>query len=197
MNASLVEMALAIAIAGLIFASAIVPTTQSVIAYQEVEAELRQATGQATAAVRAEQVAGSIWRSADPPAGHGALQKARAARLQVGDWELRQSKGRFEQQWKSAGWAAIAEPVDSLSFQYLLNDGSWTTSVDKAQLGSVLAMRYAWTDSDSGRTYAGLTVAPDSAFSGSLLELPEPDTSNPYQRKDYERTLSFSLGSWQ
>jgi hypothetical protein len=169
MNASLVEMALAIGIAGLIFASAIVPTTQSVIAYQQTEAELRQATAQATAATRAEQVAGSIWRDADPPAGHAALERARAARLQVGDWTLRQNKGRFEQQLKSTAWAAIAEPAQNVSFQYLLNDGSWTTSVNKAQLGDVVALRYGWTDPDSGRTYDGRVATPDSTFSAGLL----------------------------
>ena len=35
MQASLVEIVLAIAIAGLIFASAIIPTTQTAVAYQE------------------------------------------------------------------------------------------------------------------------------------------------------------------
>jgi hypothetical protein len=197
MNASLVEMALAIGIAGLIFASAIVPTTQSAIAYQQAEAELRQATAQATAATRAEQVAGSIWRDADPPGGHATLERARAVRLQVGDWKLRENGGSLEQQSKSTAWAAIAEPVQNLSFKYLLNDGSWATSVNKAQLGDVLAVRYSWADPDSGRTYDGRVIAPDRAFSAGLLKLPQPDTAQPYQRKDYERTLTFSLGSWK
>lgn len=197
MQASLLEMVLAISIAGLILAAAIIPTTESAVAYQKAEAELRQATSQAIAAVRAEQIAARIWRDAEPPADHATLQKAWAAWLQVGGWELRQDEDRFEQKSSSTTWTSIAEPVGSLSFQYLLNDGSWTTSVAEAQLGNVLALRFDWSDSDSGRDYGGLMLAPDHAFSIGLLQLPMPDISEPYDREDYEQTFTLSLGSWQ
>jgi len=197
MSASLLEMVLAIAIAGLIFAAAIIPTTQTVVAYQEVQAQTRQATRQGTAVVRPEQIAAVIWRDADAPENHDDLLKAQSNQLTVGDWELRLANKSFEQNRKSAGWAPIAEPVDSFAFQYLLSSGTWTSSVAKGQLGNVLALRFDWNDSDNGRKYGGLVVMPDQAFSSGLIELPQPDTSKPYKRKDYERTVNLSLGSWK
>jgi hypothetical protein len=197
MSASLVEMVLAIAIAGLILTVAIIPTTETVVAYQKAEAELRQATSQATAVVRAEQVAASVWRDADPPENHATLQRAGTGWLQVGHWELRQQEDRLEQKQGPNAWTPIAEPVRALSFQYLLNDGSWTTSVSEAQFDEVLAVRFDWGDPVSGRQYGGLALAPDRAFSTGLIQLPQPDTSEPYHREDYEQTVTFSLGSWQ
>lgn len=197
MQASLLEMVLAISIAGLILAAAIIPTTETVVAYQQTEAELRQATSQATAAVRAEQVAANIWRDADPPESHATLQRAWASWLRVGDWELRQEEDQFKQKRGPTAWTPIAEPVQAFSFQYLLNDGSWTASVAEAQLAEVLAVRFDWSDSDSGRDYGGLVLAPDRAFSTGLIQLPPPDTSEPYDRENYEQTITLSLGSWQ
>jgi hypothetical protein len=197
MQASLVEIVLAIAIAGLIFASAIIPTTQTAVAYQEAEAELRQATAQATATVRPEQIAAGIWRDPDPPDNHDALSQAHASRLAVGDWELRENRGQFEQKCSTSGWTPIAAPVQDLSFQYLLNSGAWTSSVSGGALDDVLAVRFDWSDPDSGRKYGGLVVAPDRAFSAGLIKLPQPDTSEPYRRDDYEQTITLSLGTWQ
>ena len=197
MQASLVEIVLAIAIAGLIFASAIIPTTQTAVAYQEAEAELREATAQATATVRPEQIAAGIWRDADPPENHDALSRAQSSRLAVGDWQLRENSGQFEQKWDTSGWTPIAAPVQDFALQYLLNSGSWASSVSWTALEDVLAVRFDWSDPDNGRKYGGLVVAPDRAFSAGLIELPQPDTSKPYSRDDYEQTITFSLGSWQ
>jgi hypothetical protein len=197
MQASLLEMVLAITIAGLIFAAAIIPTTQTMVAYQEAEANVRTATSQATATVRAEQVAASIWRDADPPQDHDTLSTAQSSRMEVGDWELRKTADCFQQKWASTGWSPIAEPVQSFAFQYLLNDGSWAASATASELEDVLAVRFDWSDPDTGRTYGGLIVTPDHAFAAGLIELPQPDTSEPYSREDYERTVTLSLGSWQ
>jgi hypothetical protein len=190
-------MVLAIAIAGLIFASAIIPTTQAVVAYQEAEARVRAATLQATAAVRAEQIAAAVWRDAAPPDDHDALQKAKAAELQVGDWALREQSQRLEQKRKSAAWTSIAEPVDSFTFTYLLTDGSWSASVPDAHLDDVLAIRFEWNNPDNGRPHSGLILVPDQAFSANLIDLPDPEVSNPYKREDYEQTVRLSLGSWE
>lgn len=197
MNASLIEMVLAIVIAGIIFASAIIPTTQMALAYQEAEAEVRQATSQATASIRPQQLVASIWRDASPPANHDTLVRAQASRLTVGNWDLRGSGGSCEQKWSAGGWTPIATPVASLSFEYLLNDGTWAPSVGSSSLGDVLAVRFAWNDPDNGRKYGGLIVAPDRSSSAGLIQLLQPDTSSTYQRSDYERTITFSLGSWQ
>ena len=197
MTASLVEMVMAIVLTGLIFASAIIPTVQTLVAYQDAELDLQKGTVQTTAAVRAEQVAADIWRDADPPDSGAPLQVAGAGRLEVGDWELREEKGRVEQRWRAGVWTPIAEPVLSFSFQYLLNDGTWVTTVPKAKLDAVLAVRFGWSDPDSGMPSSGLIVAPDRAFSAGLLELSMPDTSAKYRRKDYEREITLSLGSWE
>jgi type II secretory pathway pseudopilin PulG len=197
MCASLVEMVLAIVIAGLIFASAIIPTTQSAVAYQEAEADVREATWQATATVRTEQLVGSIWRDDEPPAGHEALTKAQASQLSVDNCELRQTADAYQQNVDSIGWSVIASPVQSFGFQYLLNDGSWASSVSGGQHDDVLAVRFDWSSSDNGRKCGGVAVAPDRAFSGGRVNLLEPDTSAPYSRSDYERTIAFALGSWQ
>jgi len=197
MRASLLEMVLAICIAGLIFASAIIPTTQTAVAYQRAESAVRDSVWQVTAVVRAEQIAASIWRDAEPPAGHETLQTAAPAQLKIGDWELREDSGRLQQKRASTAWQSIAEPVQSFSFGYLLNSGSWTSSVSAAQLDDVLAVRFTWSDVERGRPYGGLIVAPDRAFGGGLIELPQPDTSQAYEREDYERKITLSLGSWQ
>lgn len=197
MQASLVEMVLAIAIAGLIFASAIIPTTQTVVAYQQTEAEVRQATSQAVAAVRPEQIAASIWRDIDPPGNHNALLQAQPTLFAVGNWQLREDSGQFEQSWNDGGWTPIATPVQNFAFQYLLNSGVWASSASGTELENVLAVRFDWTDPDNGRKYGSLAVVPDRAFSAGLIELPKPDTSVPYRREDYEQTITFSLGSWQ
>jgi hypothetical protein len=197
MQASLVEIVLAIAIAGLIFASAIIPTTQTAVAYQEAEAELRQATAQATATVRPEQIAAGIWRDADPPENHDALSQAQSTHLTVGDWQLRENGGQLEQRWNARGWTPIAAPVQGLALQYLLSSGAWASSVSGTALEDVLAVRFDWSDSDNGRRYGGLIVAPDRAFSAGLIKLPQPDTSGPYNRDDHEQTVTLSLGSWR
>jgi type II secretory pathway pseudopilin PulG len=196
MHASLVEMVLAIVIAGLISASAIIPTTQTAVAYQKAETDVRQATWQATATVRTEQVAGSIWRDDEPPAGHDTLLTAQADQIEVGNWELRRDGYRYEQNLDSGAWTAIAEPVVSVSFQYLLNDGSWASSITAEQLDDVLAIRFDWNSSTNGRKYGGLVVAPDRAFSAGVIRLPVPDTSEPYSRAEYQRSFTFSLGTW-
>jgi type II secretory pathway pseudopilin PulG len=196
MSASLIEMVLAIVIAGLIFASAIIPTTQTAAAYQENEADARQATWQVTATVRTEQVAGNVWRDAEPPDNHDALLKAMASQLWVGDWKLRHVAERYEQNGDSGGWATIAEPVENAAFQYLLNDGTWVSSAN-SQLDDVLAVRFDWSSTDNGRKYGGLMVAPDRAFSGGVVELFQGAGPATYSRPDYERTITFSLGSWQ
>lgn len=197
MHASLVEMVLAIVIAGLIFASAIIPTTQTAVAYQEAEADVRQATWQVTATVRTEQVAGHIWRDDEPPAGHDVLGKAQASQLEASCCELRYIADAYEQNVDSGGWGVIAEPVESLEFQYLLNDGSWVSAAVGGQLDDVLAVRFDWSSADDGRKYGGLAVVSDRVFSAGHVGLPQPDTSEPYSRADYERTITFSLGSWQ
>lgn len=190
-------MVMAIAICGLIFASAIIPTTQVIATYQATQTAAQAATAQTMAAVRPEQVGSSIWRDADPPTGHDALASALETQLQVGNWTLRQADTSFEQQWQAAGWTPLADPVETFAFGYLLTDGSWTASVSAGDLDDVIALKFAWNDADSGSAFFGMAVLPDRAFSAGQLELALPDTSDPYDRSDYEQTITLSLGSWK
>lgn len=196
MSASLLEMVLAIAIAGLIFAGAIIPTTNLAVAYQRGEALVRQATAESLAAVRVEQIFSTLWRDPQPPGGHGPLQAASRSRMRIGDWQVGRARDRLEQRRQGVPSGVIAEPVANVSFQYLLTDGSWVSQVRSARRDDVLALRFSWTDRATGRRYQGAALAPDRAFSGNLIELPEPDTGTPYRREDYMRTAHFSLESW-
>ena len=128
MNASLLEMVLAIALSGLIFASALIPTTQSMVAYQEAELDLQSMTAQTLALARAEQLAGAIWRDPNAPPDGAGLSAAAADQMQVGTWGLRQNGGHLEQQRQAAGWAVLAPAVQNFSFQYLLRSGVWTAA---------------------------------------------------------------------
>jgi len=196
MNVSLIEMVLAIALSGLILASAILPTTQVMVAYQDAELEGRTMLAQTAAAVRAEQLVGAIWRDPNAPDGHATLQAALASQLQVGAWQLRASGNRLEQQRSTGGWAPIAQPVQGFSFQYLLDSGTWTAAPAAGELADVIAIRFAWSDPDSGLPYGGLVVTPDCSFAAGTISLETPSVSNPYRRTDYTRTMTLSLGRW-
>ena len=175
MNASLVEMVLAIALAGLVFVGAIVPTTQSIVAYQEAEAELRFATAQASALVRAEQVAGSVWRDAEPPQGHAIPQAGQSGQLKVGDWSLRDQRGRFEQKGKKADWGVLAQPITRFSFRYQLADGSWQARVSRTELDGVLSTGVSLTAAAPalGAVFRNMMVAATCGPASELIELPE------------------------
>jgi hypothetical protein len=196
MSASLLEMVLAIVLSGLIFASALIPTTQSLAAYEEAQLGLQNMTAQTLALTRAEQLVGAIWRDPNAPPDGANLQAAVADRLQVGTWELRQSGGRVEQQRQAAGWSPLATPVQSFSFQYLLRTGVWTAAPASGDLAKVLAVRYGWTDPTGGLPYGGLLVAPDHAFAAGLIALAAPDHSTTYHRADYARQITLTLGAW-
>ena len=88
MYGSLLEMVLAIALTGLIFASAIIPTTQIVADYQKAEVDLQARTRHAMAGLRFEQVAGTTWRDPNGPAGTAALHTAQRSQLQFGRADL-------------------------------------------------------------------------------------------------------------
>jgi hypothetical protein len=195
MNASLLEMVLAIALSGLIFASALIPTTQSMVAYQEAELDLQSMTAQTLALARAEQLAGAIWRDPNAPPDGAGLSAAAADQMQVGTWGLRQNGGHLEQQRQAAGWAVLAPAVQNFSFQYLLRSGVWTAAPAPADRANVLAIRYGWTDPASGLPYAGGFVAPDHAFAAGLISLQRPGLSTPYHRADYARQMTLTRGS--
>ena len=196
MNASLLEMVLAIALSGLIFASALIPTTQSMLTYQEGAVDLQNRSAQMLTLARAEQLAGAIWRDPNAPPDTANLQAAAAARLQIGSWELRQSGGRMEQRYRSGRWSTLASPVQKFSYQYLLRTGVWTTAPPAAQRANVLAVRYSWTDPASRLQYSGTLVAPDHAFAAGVVNLPMPDLTGRYQRSNYARRITLRLGNW-
>ncbi len=187
---------MAIALAGLIFASAIIPTVKTMSAYQEAELDLKAVSAHALAEARADEIAASIWRDADPPAGLGPLRTARADRLEVGDWELRASGDAVQQKCRPGDWAPLANAVQTFNFEYLLGDGTWKPSVSSGQLEEVVAVRWSWKDRGSGLPFGGPVPTPDYAYSAGLLNLSKPDTSGTYRRRDFERTITLSLGDW-
>jgi hypothetical protein len=196
MGTSLIELVLAMMIAGLIIAAAILPMTQAAVAYQETELAVRTATAQAMATVRLSQVAESIWRDDDAPPGLDIVRRARPSELTVGDWSVRQHSGWLEQSLGNRGWARIAGPVSDVTFVYLLSDGSQASSVASSRLDDIVAIRYSWRDAETGRRRVGRIVAPDGQFAGGVIALPQPDLSGTYRRDDFERRVSVSLGSW-
>ena len=196
MNSSLLEMVMAIALSGLIFASALIPMTQIMVQYQEAQLDLRNTTAQTLAVTRAEQLVGAIWRDPNAPPDGADLLTGVANQIQVGNWWFRQSGTRLEQQRPGGGWSTLATPVKNFSFQYLMDDGTWTTAPDADDLDSVLALRYSWTDSGSGLPFGGGLVVPDRAFGGGGIDLAVPPTSQPYHRSDYARTITLPLGTW-
>jgi hypothetical protein len=196
MNVSLIEMVLAIALSGLILASAILPTTQVMVTYQQAEWDWQTMLAHAAAALRVEQLLDAIWRDPNAPGGHAALGAAQAHQIQVGNWELRANGTQLQQQRQSGGWAQLVAPAQAFAFRYLLGSGEWKASVGTSKLGDVVAARFDWTDPDSGLPYGGVWVLPDHSFSAGLISVYPTSTAPPYYRSDYEQTMTLSLGTW-
>jgi hypothetical protein len=196
MGASLLEMVLAIALTGMIFAAALLPTSQSLVDYQKSELDLRNLSAHGMATVRFEQVAGGIWRDPNGPPGAATLQAASANQLQTSYWELTASAGTWRQRYQAGAAATLLPAVSAFTYQYLLNTGAWTASPTAAQRSSIVAIRCTWTDPVSGLPLGSLAVLPDHRFSAGLLVLPQPDMSQAYSRDNYRRNLAFALGAW-
>jgi hypothetical protein len=196
MSASLLEMVLAIALAGMIFAAAIVPTSQTLVDYQKSEIDLRNLSAHGMATVRFEQVAGSIWRDPNGPLGSATLQAASASQLQTSAWDLSQSAGSWQQRYQAGAAATLLPAVSSFTYQYLLNTGAWTASPTATEHSRIVALRCNWTDPVSGLPLGSIAVLPDHRFAAGLLVLPQPATTQPYSRDNYRRSLTFSLGAW-
>jgi hypothetical protein len=157
---------------------------------------VRTAAPHATAAVRIEQVGGSIWRDAAPPTGYGVLNTATATALNVGSWEVRRSSTRIEHE-KSGVTGVLATSVGSFQYDYLLLDGTWTSSsLDATERDELVAIRATWTDTVSGRSCAARVLLSDRAFGGGSLALDAPDTSQAYVRVNYERDVTLTIGAW-
>lgn len=198
MSASLVEMIAAIAIAGLIFAGALLPVTDTVHRYQVSETDLQQTTTQHLAALRVRQVAASIWRTGDPPGVHDVLKRATPTRLATTRWELRAGKDRLWQVYRGRKPAAIAQPVRKFALRYLLDTGQWIKTPRSSQLARIVAVRYGWIGPESTAVYVGVAVPGDRAFAGREVRLPKPKAGGkPYRRSDYERTIDLDVKEWK
>lgn len=197
MGTSLTELILAMTLGALLFAGAVIPATQAFVTYQKADAELRAQSAQTLAATRVEQIAASLWRGSEPPAGTGALRSARTNQLRIDGWRVRRTKDRVEQRKDGLQWAALAQPVSRFSLEYLLADGSWAAKVAKGRFDDILAIRFQWADA-GGRVRGGWAVPADRLLARFALPLPQPDLTRPvYRRADYARTLELPLGSWK
>jgi hypothetical protein len=197
MNASLIEMVLAIALTGLILASAVMPTVQTVVANQEAELDWQTMMTHSAAAIRAEQVAGMIWRDPNAPDGYFPLRAARVDQLQVGNWQLRADGTAIEQQAPSGSWTPIAGDVQGFGLQYLLNSGAWTSSPNAVELDKVIAIRFNWSQANHGLRYGGLLAVADREYSAGPLSLRTLGAGPAYRRSDYARHTTLSLGTWR
>lgn len=196
MSVSLLEMVAAIAIAGVIFAGALIPVTQTVLAYQEAEADGQQRDSQYLATQRVRQLTASVWRTGDPPPGHAALTDAGARVLGVGTCELRQAKKQLQQNDTAAGDGILAAPVESFALSYQLADGQVTTGVDAGDFDQITAIHYKW--KDDGVIYGGVAWPTDRALSGWMLTLPEPESAAvSYRRADHKQTINLTVKPWE
>ena len=197
MSSSLVEMVAAIALAGIIFAGALIPVTSSLNEYQETEFAVQRDQTQRLAALRIEQIVATLWRSDEPPAGFGTLSTAQKQRIASSSFEIRENSNAIVQEPASGSPAVLAQPVDTFALEYLLDDGTWDSSVSAGDLGRVIGVRYAWTDNGPGQAYCGFVQTSDQALACSVLLLATPEEPDPlYRHEDHVREITLSVQTW-
>ncbi len=195
MNSSLTEMVLAIAIAGIVLAMVAVPTTKMVIAEQKLEAQMTETQLQHLAAVRLETLGQRIWRTDQPPAGHAPPRWLARLGMFVGDHLVAGWRPVIYSYRRGAIFTPLVRGIDRFVMRYRLRDGSETSVVRRSAFDQLVAARYEW---QAGRfTFSGWVVPLDRAFDAWPLSLPAADTSTPYSRNDFTRSLSFDLGTWR
>jgi hypothetical protein len=187
-------MVLAIALTGIVCLSAIVPTTQAIATYQAGETHQRQAAAHELAAVRIEQLANSVWRDPNGPAGGARLQFARGTQFEAGGCGVRLAGTRLET-LSNGTWAQLAPAAGTLVFEYLGPDGLWTST--PSSLGNVVALRASWVDTAGSRPRFVTIVFPDCAFTAGRLKVQPPSAGGAYDRASYQRALNLPLGSWR
>ncbi len=195
MGTSLLELVLAIALSAVVLGSAIGPLISALVGYQSTETELRARTAHSLAAARIEQVASTLWRDPNGPAGTATLQTATSSQLTVGTTSVR-SAARLEQSIGGSAWAPLTDSVTAFAGAYLLNDGAWYASVPSGQSARVVALRFNWREPASETVYAVICVPLDRAFSASQLSLLAPTNPPAYSRANYTRTVTFNVGNW-
>ena len=195
MNTSLTEMVLAIAIAAIVLAMVAVPTTKMVIAEQKLEARMRDVQTQRLAAVRLERIGQHIWRTDQPPTGYARPHWLARTGMFVGDHLVAGWTPTMYSYRNGAVFTPLAHGIDRFAMGFRLTNGSETSVVQKTAFDQLVAARYQW---QSGPfTFSGWSVPLDRAFDASPLALPAADTSKPYSRSAWSRTLSFDLGTWR
>ncbi|MBN2445850.1 MAG: hypothetical protein JXO22_03950 [Phycisphaerae bacterium] len=196
MSASLVEIVMAMVLAGLVFVGAMVPTTQTVVTFQRAEADSLQDGAQFLAARRVQQLAASVWRAADAPYNHALITEADHTRMTVGDWSIRERKNQVWLEDDSAGGAPLAGPVSDFELDYCVGGGKWVQKVSTAGFGSIVALRCAWTH--DGRTYRTVVAPTDAWLAGRTLALPAAEEGKAiYRRSSYMSTVELDVEPWE
>ena len=195
MSASLLEMVMAISIAGLIFAGAILPVTETVRAYQESEASRQDSNAQHLAALRVHRITSSIWRDSDAPNDYGQLIKATSSQLGVGVWEITEKKQKLMQARGGKKPVVLAQPVKKFMLSYCLDDGSWVSTIKAGQYDRVVALRYQWSNGQS--IYSGVAVPTDKLFTGRSITVPEAKNGQVYRPVEHKKKHSFDVKPWK
>lgn len=198
MSASLVELVVAIALAGILLSGALIPVTQTVHDYQVASAAVERSSEHALAGVRFEQVATAVWRFDDPPGDFGALTRAYSTSFAAGAWALDERDGMVRQARDGEAAAPLATDAKSFALSYRVEGGGWVSSVSAADFDALRAVRFTWSDAASGALYFGVCTPADAAFAGQQLGFPAAGTvSATYQRADHERSVALTVGVWK
>ncbi len=194
MSASLTEMIAAIVLAGVVFASALVPVTQMLVTYESTQQDSQVFMQHYLAGMRVQQLAAGTWRHDSPPPQHERPAAAKPTRFGVGDWTLRASSDGLEQVGP-AGSGLLAAPLNDFTLEYRLPGGTWDSSLSDAQVTLMQAVRYVWRDAE--RTYRGVAAMSDRALDAFSVELPAETTpGGTYRRDDHERNVTVRVEAW-
>jgi len=175
MSTSLIEFVMALILSGVVFASAVIPTSSLLARQETLQQEARARARHQDASAQVQRVLTRIWRPEDAPTGYEPLTAATSQQVQVGTWTCSFAADGLQLTRNDGTPATLVGPLSEASFSYRLTDGDWAGSVSSDQFDQIVAIRYAWTDPDTSWAYGNLAVPTDRMFGDLTLKLPETD----------------------
>ena len=197
MSGSLAELIMSIVLTGIVVAGTVIPVTSSLHEYQQAEISLQCNEAHRLAALRIEAVVTTLWHGDEASDDQELLISAQPQQIGNSAFTLSCTNGVLTQKPANHAAATLATSLDGLTLEYLLSDGTWTSSVDSESLDTVTAVRYSWTDAANGHVYRGYVQSSESALSLATLMLEAAEDTDPfYRRTDYERSIALEVGTW-